>query len=163
MVYVLCTIKLGLKESTPVRRNREFPFNGNVYRSEYERVQAKRLVEEGINFEYESTQIDFYEETNQGVCADCGSKNVIKNRKYTPDFHLTDTNIFVETKGKFDASSRTKMRNVINQSEHDVRMVFMRNNYLTRKHKMTYGRWCDLNDIKWAVGDIPLEWARWTK
>ena len=141
-------------------RRRAFPYRGNVYRSEYERKQAKRLVRNKINFKYENEQLDFNEKVVGGVCKECGSKDVCKFRKYTPDFYFPDTNIFVETKGKFDSVSRTKMKNVIEQSGRDVRLVFMRDNYLTRKHKMKYSRWCEINNIKYSVGDIPLEWGR---
>jgi len=37
-------------------------------------------------------------------------------------------------------------------------MLFMRNNYLTKKKAGTYGDWCDRNGFKWAVGRIPEEW-----
>lgn len=141
-------------------RRRDFPYKGNVYRSEYERRQAKRLESNKIEFEYEKEQLAFNEEVLGGVCGDCGSKAIRKHRKYTPDFYFPKTDIFVETKGKFDSASRTKMKNVIEQSGKDVRMVFMRDNYLTRKHKMTYSRWCEINNIKYSVGDIPLEWGR---
>jgi len=142
------------------RRGREFPLEGIIYRSNYERTQAKRLIEAGVPFEYETVQMDFFEDVVGGECADCGSKHTVKNRKYTPDFWLKDTNIFVETKGLFDAKSRTKMKNVITQSDQDIRMCFMRDNFVTRKHKMTYGRWCDINGIEYAVGNIPEAWYK---
>ena len=143
-----------------MRRAREFPLEGEVYKSKYERDQASQLLEDGVPFAYEKTEIKFLSEIRNGECLGCGSKAIGKHRIYTPDFHLTATNIFVETKGKFDAPTRTKMKEVCAQSNKDIRMVFMRNNWLTRKHKMTYGRWCDLHDIKWAVGNIPEEWTR---
>ena len=143
-----------------MRRPREFPFEGEIYKSKYELQQASRLVGEGILFEYEKHEIKFLSEIRNAECLACGSTSVGKHRIYTPDFYLIETDIFVETKGKFDAPTRTKMREVCAQSSKDIRMVFMRNNWLTRKHKMTYGRWCDLHDIQWAVGDIPLSWCK---
>ncbi|MCP5005501.1 MAG: hypothetical protein GY941_16420 [Planctomycetes bacterium] len=140
-------------------RKREFPYEGEVYRSEYERKQAKLLVKNGVEFEYERTQLVFSEKVTGGQCAECSSTKVRKRRKYTPDFYFPTTDIFVETKGKFDAPTRTKMKNVCEQSGRDVRMVFMRDNYLTRKRKMKYSRWCEINNIKYAIGDIPLEWG----
>ena len=141
-------------------RTRAFPYRNNIYRSEYERQQAKRLVNNKVKFEYETRQMEFKERVIGGQCGSCGSKEVVKHRKYTPDFYFPDTDIFVETKGKFDPKSRTKMKNVIGQSKEDIRMVFMYNNFLTKKHKMRYGRWCDINGVKWVVGDIPLEWTK---
>lgn len=143
-----------------MRRAREFPLEGNIYRSKYELGNAARLLAEGVSFEYEAHEIKFLSEIRNAECLDCGSTGVGKHRIYTPDFYFPDTRIYVETKGKFDAATRTKMREVCEQSTLDIRMVFMRNNWLTRKHKMTYGRWCDLHGIKWAVGDIPIEWTR---
>jgi len=143
-----------------MRRAREFPLKGNIYRSKYERDQAQRLLDGGVRFEYEHKNLSFISEVKNAECLNCGSRVVGKNRMYTPDFYFPATGVFVELKGKFDAATRTKMNDVCHQSECDIRIVFMRDNFLTRKHKMTYGRWCDLHGIIWAVGDIPWEWVR---
>jgi hypothetical protein len=158
-----------------VRRPREFPLEVPttsrsgvegcvptiyIFRSEYERRQARRLVENNVPFLYEHEQLSFMGEVRNASCTSCGSDSVVQLRSYTPDFYLINTGIFVETKGKFDAPNRTKMKQVCQQSEQDIRMVFMRDNFLTKKKKMSYGRWCDINNIQWAVGDIPLEWTR---
>ena len=143
-----------------MRRPRVFPHEGEIYKSKYELQQASRLLDRGIPFEYEKFEIKFLSEIRNAECLACGSTSVGKHRIYTPDFYLNETKVFVETKGKFDAPTRTKMKEVCAQSPYDIRMVFMRDNWLTRKHKMTYGRWCDLHNIKWAVGDIPVEWGK---
>lgn len=140
------------------RRPREFPFDGHIFRSEYERKQARRLVAEGIHYEYESKVLEYLSALPRASCLDCGSGDVGVVRSYTPDFFFPNANLFVETKGRFDSKTRTKMKEVCRQSSDDIRMVFMSNNWLTKKHKMNYGRWCDINHIEWAVGDIPLEW-----
>ena len=142
-----------------MRRARAFPYEGEIYKSKYELQQATRLLEGCISFEYEKHEIEFLSEIRNSECLACGSTSVGKHRIYTPDFYFPETGVFVETKGKFDAATRTKMKEVCAQSTNDIRMVFMRNNWLTRKHKMTYGRWCDLHGIQWAVGNIPTEWA----
>lgn len=131
-----------------------------VFKSEYERRQAIRLIKNDVFFTYEEIEIKFLSEIRNAECLNCGGNTVGKHRVYTPDFFFPETKVFVETKGKFDATTRTKMREVCEQSDCDIRMVFMRDNWLTRKHKMTYGRWCDINNIKWAVNDIPLDWCR---
>jgi len=131
-----------------------------LYRSQYEANQAKILIKEKINFEYETKILEFAEPLRGGTCLDCGGSSVAKSRIYTPDFYFPDTNIFVELKGKFDSATRSKMRWVTEQCEEDVRMVFMRDNYLSRKHKMTYSRWCEINGITFSIGNIPLEWCR---
>ena len=152
------------------RRRNEFPLkvprglvgppNGVwVFRSQYERNQATRLIENGIVFEYEEETVPYYEELKNGICFSCNSGAVGVQRQYTPDFFIPETQVFIETKGKFDSRGRTKMKNVCTQSEYDIRMVFMRDNWLTRKHKMNYSRWCDLNEVQYAIGDIPLSWC----
>jgi len=158
-----------------MRRAREFPLERPkafwrglgksenpvwVFRSEYERRQAIRLIKNEVYFEYEMGQINFLSKVVNGECFACGYPHVGKRREYTPDFYFPETHIYVETKGKFDGPTRTKMKEVCEQSTHDIRMVFMRDNWLTRKHKMTYGRWCDLHEIPWAIGDIPIEWGK---
>ena len=131
-----------------------------IFRSEYERRQARKLIAGGIPFLYEHQQLTYNSVVRNAACANCGSKDVTQVRSYTPDFYLLDTGVFVETKGKFDAPNRTKMKQVCHQKDQDIRMVFMRDNWLTKKRKMNYSRWCDINDIAYAVGDIPPEWGR---
>ena len=155
-----------------MRRPREFPlevpqypresgiFTTYIFRSEYERRQARRLIENEIPFVYEETTLDYRSVVRNALCDMCGSTYCTQLRSYTPDFYFPLTGVFVETKGKFDAPNRTKMKQVCQQSEQDIRMVFMRDNFLTKKKKMSYGRWCDINKIQWAVGDIPIEWTR---
>lgn len=145
--------------TTRRRKTRQFPHKGNTFRSRYELAQAKRLEELNIPFDYECHIIEYLEDIGNGECLDCHSNNVAKGRVYTPDFYFPLTNIYVETKGKFDQEGRKKMKNVCTQTEEDVRMVFMRDNWLTRKHSMNYSRWCELNGIECAIGDIPLEWT----
>jgi len=147
-----------------MRRPHEFPLEVNgetiVFRSNYERSQAAKLVHDGVAFHYEQTQLGYKASVHNGECAVCGSSDVFSSRTYTPDFYFPATSIFVETKGKFDAETRTKMKEIITQSDKDIRMCFMRDNYMTKKKKMKYSRWCELNDIKYAVGNIPEEWIK---
>lgn len=157
------------------RRKREFKFQVPHYlrmwlgglaahdwvmRSQYELDQANRLAENEIFFTYEAEQISYNAEVYNAVCNTCGGADCVSARLYTPDFYFPVTGIFAETKGRFDQPSRKKMKAVCTQSERDVRMVFMRDNYLTKKKSMSYTRWCELNGINAAVGDIPLEWGR---
>lgn len=141
-------------------RGRLFPYNGNNYRSNYERQQAKRLDSLGVEFTYEERQIDFYDNVYNGHCGDCKSHNVFSLRSYRPDFFLPKSNLFVETKGRFTQEDRAKMKLVCDQSDEDIRIVFMRENYLTKKKKMSYSRWCEINNIQCAIGDIPEEWLK---
>lgn len=131
-----------------------------MYRSGYESKQAARLEKLGIKFEYESHVIPYYLSARTGLCWTCGSHDIGIARNYNPDFYFPDVNLFVETKGKFDQADRRKMKSICEQSEEDIRMVFMRDNYISKKKSMKYSRWCDLNNIQWAIGDIPLDWLK---
>ena len=60
--------------------------------------------------------------------------------------------IYLEAKGKFDYIERRKMAAVrASHPEKDIRMVFMRDQKLSRTSKMTYGLWCDKHGIPWSV------------
>ena len=156
-----------------MRRNREFPVKIPEYirerdgmaedvwimRSGYEQTQAERLIKAKVVFYYEKIQMGYDACVRNGKCNDCNGTSIVSSRLYTPDFYFPDTDIFVETKGKFDGPNRTKMKQVCQQSTEDIRMVFMRDNWLTRKKKMNYSRWCIINEIQYAIGDIPLEWG----
>ena len=130
-----------------------------VYKSRYEYNQANRLTKNGVNFEYEKHKIIWEEAVQKGLCVECDSNRVVKLRSYTPDFYFPKSNIFVETKGRFTSQNRTFMSQIIEQSDTEMRMVFMADNYCTKKKGMKYSRWCELNSIEYAIGSIPLEWV----
>ena len=68
----------------------------------------------------------------------------------------------LEVKGKFTPQDRSKMLHVRDcHPDRDVRMVFMRNNWLTSKKRKRYGDWCEFNNLKWCVGpQLPEDWIR---
>lgn len=128
------------------------------FRSDFEWHVATDLYERKIDFSYETVELPVNQDVYKGKCTTCGSDRVYSVRAYTPDF-LLPNGILVETKGKFVPANRTKMLAVIKTNpDEDVRMLFMRNNYLTKKKAGTYGDWCGRNGIKWAVGRVPEEW-----
>jgi hypothetical protein len=129
-----------------------------IMRSGFERDQAARLIAHGVIFNYEAESFEFIAKVHRGGCIDCGSSNVGSRRSYTPDFYFPFSDIYVETKGRFTSADRTKMKAVIKQCDIDVRMVFMSDGKATPK--MRYSEWCELNDIKYAIGTIPLEWTK---
>lgn len=80
--------------------------------------------------------------------------------RYTPDFKVTDK-IFVETKGLFSSSERTKTLEVMKQNDVQIVFVFMNPSLTLRKgSKTTYANWCKKNDVLWFTLDDP-ELARW--
>lgn len=129
------------------------------YKSRYEYNQAMRLEKNGINFEYEEHKIGWYQTVVGGHCPSCGESPVVKLRSYTPDFFFPNSEIFVETKGRFTSENRTFMEQIVKQADYEIRMVFMADNYCTKKKGMRYSRWCELKGIQYAIGSIPLEWV----
>lgn len=118
-----------------------------ISRSGFERKIMKDLKEKGVEFKYEAETLRFVQPA--------------ENRRYVVDFILPN-GVIVEAKGKFTSADRKKMLLVKAQHpDRDIRMLFMRNNKLTKKSKTTYTDWCDKNGIVSAVsvdGHIPDEW-----
>lgn len=148
-----------MEEIVISRREHKFPLDGVVYRSGFEKRQAERLKKNNINFEYETIQFPWKEPINNAECDQCGNKDIKKDRLYTPDFWFPKSQIFVETKGRFTAQNRTFMSHIVKYAPYEVRMVFMNDNWLSKKKSMSYSRWCELNGINCAIGAIPLEWV----
>lgn len=121
-------------------------------KSLFEKKVAKCLNDNKVPFEYESMKVQYV------VPA--------KKRTYSPDFILPN-GIIVEAKGKLDRAVREKMALVIEQNPHlDIRLLFMRDNKITRTSKTRYSDWCEKRGIKYAIdeqGRIPKEWIKEAK
>ncbi len=132
----------------------------NPYRSGFELKLATQLESDGVDFTYEEYSYEYDDKAPPGyVCVDCAGTTLYKSRTYTPDFLLTKTNITIEAKGKFTAKERKKMLQV--RSDHpdlDLRLVFMRDNKLSKMSKTKYSEWAQKNDFIYGVGSIPKEW-----
>ena len=114
-----------------------------TFRSGLEERVADLMVELGVKYEYESTQVPY---------------TIMHN--YTPDFILPN-GVLLECKGYWDDADRRKIRNVVQQHpELDLRMVFQAPfNTISKKSKTTYAKWCDRHDIPWtSFTNIPIDW-----
>lgn len=139
------------------------------FRSGFEADVAKEL--EALNIRY------FYEDPNhcaftytknviKGRCQDCGSDEVFSNHTYTCDFCISVDGcpyMYIETKGRFTASDRAKMEQVLKANPYrDIRILFQYDGKATPKR--SYTEWCAWKGIKCAVIDrrnkryIPKEW-----
>lgn len=68
---------------------------------------------------------------------------------------------YLEAKGYFKASDRKKILAVIASNPGiDLRIIFQRDNYLTKAKSSRYSDWCEKNGIKFAVGRVPKEWLK---
>lgn len=122
---------------------------------------ATNLRKRGIKFSYEPFKLAYFLRKRGAICLDCGSKNCRERHSYTPDFVLGN-GVVVEAKGRFTSVMRTKMREVVAENpDKDIRMLFQRNQFMTKKKKHTYGEWCDKQGITWAEGKrVPEEWCK---
>ena len=97
--------------------------------------------------------------TRKMVCLDCGSSHVLQKAKYLTDFRLPN-GIYIEAKGWFKASDRTKMESVIKcNPDCDIRMLFQRDGWANPSKTVKYSEWCDKRKIKYAIGKVPIEWV----
>jgi len=84
--------------------------------------------------------------------------------KYTPDFVFTKKNgelMYIETKGRWTAIDRKKMKHVLNSNpDKDIRLVFQNpNQKISKGSKTTYEIHATKLGIEYvAKKDIPLEW-----
>lgn len=112
-------------------------------RSGFEEDVAKLLKRNKISFKYETMHLDY-----------------VVSRTYTPDFIIGD--IIVETKGRFTSADRTKMLKVKEYNpQYEIRLWFMRDNWLTSKKKSKYSDWAKKHGFKYHVGlTLPKKWFK---
>ena len=131
-------------------------FDISPYRSRFEWEFANQMGDWGITFKYESERVPYLYPIQRGTCLSCGAKDVGRNAHYTPDFWLPAHKLWVEAKGKWTGAGRTKTLAVLN-SENKInlsnfRIVFMYDNWTTKRHKQKYSNWCDTQGILYSVG-----------
>ena len=116
------------------------------YRSNFENNFATFLELNNVRYNYESEKIRY----------------TPKIRTYTPDFHLLDYDMFVETKGQFVASDRAK--HLLIREQHpdiDIRFVFQNaQKKLYKGAKTTYSDWCKKHGFQYAQEELPRSWFR---
>lgn len=94
-----------------------------------------------------------------GYCRECGSRSVARKSRYTPDFFFRVW--VVEAKGKFTSRDRKRVLALLAANPGlKFAMLFMRDNYLTTKHKQRYSEWCEKHEIPWSVGWFRPEWLK---
>lgn len=130
------------------------------HRSKFEDRLADELDEKGVKYEYEQYSY-LYEEPlrkNLAKCSQCGSKSLVREGWYTPDWFLAN-GVIVESKGRFTAADRRKM--VAVKTAHpdlDIKMLFMRDNKIHKNSKTTYTMWCEAMGFDYSVGEWKEEW-----
>ena len=116
------------------------------YRSQFEANFARNLRERKIASLYEQDTIQY----------------IPKPRTYTPDFYIKEGDFYVETKGRFFATDRTK--HLLIKEQHpdiDIRFVFLNaKNRLDKRSRTTYAQWCEKNGFLYAEKRMPEEWMK---
>lgn len=130
------------------------------FRSGFEAKVAEDLRRRKIPYEYESRAYSVVLPVPGHYCRECASKSVARMSTYHPDFHLKGGRLIVETKGRFTARDRKLAARFKIQHPHtNYRLLFQRNNTLTKASKTRYTDWCEKNNIPCAVGtSVPQEW-----
>ena len=132
----------------------------NHYRSGYESMIGQDLDERGIEYGFEASTIEYHSRVRGGSCASCGSKHVVKARKYKVDFtipRVDGTVLYIEAKGRFPSTDRSKMRDVRKSNPTlDIRLLFQKR---SKAQTVAVQTWCDKFGFTCAFGHhIPQEW-----
>lgn len=116
-----------------------------TFRSNFEKTVGQLLRKAKLKFGYETVKVSY-----------------IIEAEYTPDFVIPQHNIYIETKGYFKAEDRRKMVAVKKSNpDLDIRMWFMKDNYLNKKSKTKYSDWCKKHGFQYHIGKtLPKEWFK---
>lgn len=116
------------------------------YRSGLEEAVGEYLQSLSILYKFEGMTIPYVQPTKQ--------------RKYTPDFVFPNSNIIIETKGRFVTADRQKHLLLKDQyPKLDFRFVFSNpNQKISKLSKTTYAMWSERYNFKYAKGTIPKAW-----
>lgn len=128
------------------------------FRSGFEFSIYNQLLDANVEHKYEIASYNYFLKIPNACCDDCGSKEVYTEKSYTPDFFL-ENGIIIEAKGKFTVANRKK--HIAIKELHpdvDIRIVFMRDNWITKNHTIKYSGWCEQHDVEYAIGRIPESW-----
>ena len=126
-------------------------------RSGLEDRVRKDLDERKIVYEYETLKLPYTKRT----CPKCGE--IIAKGTYLPDFIIGT--LIVEVKGRFTSEDRKKHISVKEMNpERDIRILFQRDQKLSKASKTRYSEWCIKNKILYAIGEsVPQAWIEETK
>lgn len=123
------------------------------FRSGFEKAICNFLLTTGVDFEYEKTRIEYVKPA--------------KKARYTPDFIIRTkpdgtpkaVPLVIETKGRFMAPDRQKHLLLQEQTDWDIRFVFMNPNAKINKgSKTTYADWCERYGFQYAKLYVPKDW-----
>lgn len=115
------------------------------FRSGFEEKLYDELVGSGVPVEYEQVTVPY--------------TRPAKKRKYLADLSFKKSNILIEAKGRLTKEGRDKLIDIKRSNpDLDLRIVFQRDNKLTRRSRTKYSQWAEKQGIPWAIGRVPQEW-----
>jgi len=138
---------------------------GNIphpFRSWFEYDVSCSLEEKGQTYTYEKESFELWFPVQRGHrCGECGSRKVLKESWYTPDFFLPN-GVVIESKGKFTPLDRKKVLAMKNlHTSVDLRLLFQFDNKLSKNSKTRYSTWCESLGIPYALGtEVPASWLK---
>lgn len=131
------------------------------YRSKFEQKIANYLDKIGIRYQYEPFSVPYEQPVRRYRCAACGTKAIVKERTYVPDFVLPDET-WIEAKGRLTGADRVKMVAVKEAyPDQKICFLFMQDNYTTKNKTLRYTEWALKNGFPCAVsatGKVPADW-----
>lgn len=132
-----------------------------AYRSGLERSIRAGLDDSAIGYEYEPVTFAYTVPETGYLCQKCGQTAIVKKVKYTPDFYI-GKRFYVEAKGRFTGVNRRRLLAWrASQPGIDIRLVFQRDNTLSKSSKTKYSEWAKANKFQYHVGStIPAAWLR---
>lgn len=133
--------------------------NGLAVRSKFEALVLADLDKRRVAYAYEPDKLVWYAGVRNATCGLCNSADVRKRRVYIPDVKLADGS-YVEIKGLFTADDRATVVGARRDNPGTtIRLLFMRDNWLTKKRAKRYSEWAAKNEFEWAVGiAMPAAW-----
>lgn len=132
-----------------------------VSRSGLERSIRAGLDQDGVSYEYEPTTFTYTVPETGYLCQKCGQNAIVKKVRYTPDFYV-GKRFYVEAKGRFTGTNRRRLLAFRDsQPGIDIRLVFQRDNTLSKSSQTKYSQWAKANGFKYHVGSaIPKAWLK---
>ena len=135
------------------------------YRSGIEHQAAKIFDSNTIAFEYETIKLKYSYKTTKRFysCACCGSKELIFESQYLPDFYFTGKSLIYEFKGEWKPKDRKKQIAVQQQNpEYEIVIIFQDPNKKISKLQ-TYGSYATKNGLKWFALKDKAKWLDYIK
>lgn len=129
------------------------------YRSGAEEKLAEYLTGLGVGFTYESEKWKYEKPQRGAKCKTCEGNKIVKIAIYTPDFHITESGVTIEYKGRLTAKDRSKYI-AVQKSNPEKTLVFLfgSNNKLNKNSEKRYSDWATENEFDFAISIPPGRW-----